>query len=136
MKLLNQMHRSGHTLDLFFSDQDDTSIKLVTKGYMLSDHTFIDSTIEVQHNKPTTRLIKYRKFKDINKDLFLDDVLENLSPLLVSSEQTMLSDMVDTYNNGIQAAINKHYLLMLLILFDFMKNQRFSHKQNKWSKVV
>ena len=95
------MHRSGHTLDLFISNQDDTSIKSVTKGYMLSDHTFIDSTIEVQHDKPTTRLIKYRKFKDINKDLFFDDILENLSSLLVPIKQTMLSDMVDTYNNGI-----------------------------------
>ena len=95
------MHRSGHTLDLLISNQDDTSIKSVTKGYMLSDHTFIESTIEVQHDKPTTRLFKYRKFKDINKDLFFDDILENLSSLLVPSEQTMLSDMVDTYNNGI-----------------------------------
>ena len=102
------MHRSGHTLDLCISDQDDTSIKSVTKGYMLSDHTCIDSTIEVQHNKPTTRLIKYRKLKDINKDLFFDNILENLSSLLVPSEQTILPDMVDTYNNGIQAAINKH----------------------------
>ena len=42
-------HRSGHTLDLLISDQDDTSIKSVTKGYMLSDHTFIDSIIEVQN---------------------------------------------------------------------------------------
>ena len=103
-------HRSGHTIDLLISDQDDTSIKSVTKGYMLSDHTFINSTIEVQHNKPTTRLIKYRKFKDINKDLFIDDILENLSSLLVPSKQTMLSDMVDTYNNGIRAAIKKHAL--------------------------
>ena len=94
-------HRSGHTLDLLISDQDNTSIKSITKGYMLSDHTCIDSTIEVQHDKLTTRLIKYRKFKDINKDLFFDDILENLSSLPVSSEQTMLSDMVDTYNNGI-----------------------------------
>ena len=102
------MHRSGHTLDLLISNQDDTSIKSVTKGYMLLDHTFIDSTIEVQHDRSTTRLIKYWKFKDINKDLFFDDILENLSSLLVPSEQTMLSDMVDTYNNGIPAAINKH----------------------------
>ena len=80
------MHRSGHTLDLLISNQDDTSIKSVTKGYMLSDHTFIDSAIEVQHDKPTTRLIKYRKFKDINKGLFFDDILENLSSLLVPSE--------------------------------------------------
>ena len=98
-------HRSGHALDLLISNQDDTSIKLVTKGYMLSDHIIIDSTIEVQHNKLTTRLIKYRKFKDINKDLFFDDILENLSSLLIPSEQTMLSDMVDTYINGIPAAI-------------------------------
>ena len=28
-----------------------------------------------------------------------------------------------------------NYLLMLLILFDFMKNQRFSHKQNKFLAV-
>ena len=102
------MHRSGHTLDLLISNEDDTSIKSVTKGYMLSDHTFIDSTIEVQPDKLTTRLIKYRKFKDINKDLFFDDILENLPSLLGPSEQTMLSDMVDTYNNGIRAAINKH----------------------------
>ena len=30
---------------------------------------------------------------------------------------------------------DKDYLLMLLILFDFMKNQRFSHKQNKFLAV-
>ena len=69
------IHRSGHTLDLLISDQDDTSINSVTKGYMLSDHTFIDSTIEVKHDKPITRLTKYRKFKDINKDLFLTTFL-------------------------------------------------------------
>ena len=101
------MHRSEHTSALLISNQDDTSIKSVTKGYMLSDHTFINSTIEVQNDKLTSRLIKYRKFKDINKDLFFDDIPENLSSLLIPSEQTMLSDMVDTYNNGIQAAINK-----------------------------
>ena len=46
--------------------------------------------------------------KNINKDLLFDDILENLSSLLVPSEQTILSDMVDTYNNRKPAAINKH----------------------------
>ena len=116
-------------INLLISDQEDTSIKSVNKGYMLSDHTFIDSTIEVKHDKPITRLIKYRKFKDINKDLFFDDILENLSSLLVPSQQTMLSDMVNTYNNGIRAAINKHAP-------EKTKKVKTSHQQPRFSDNI
>ena len=92
------MHRLGHTLDLLISDQDDTSIKSVTKEYVLSDHTFIVSTIEVQHDKPTTRLIKCRNFKDVNKDLFFDG--HSWEPIIITS--TKWTNYVIRYGGYIQ----------------------------------
>ena len=67
-------HQSDHTLDLIITEQNDASIKTIDRGHLFSDHHFIDFCMEVQHVKPTPKLVTFRKLKKIDHGRFSEDI--------------------------------------------------------------
>ena len=112
-------HQSNHTLDLVITKKNDASIKSIDRGHLFLDHHFIDFCMEVQHVKPTPKLVAFRKLKKIDHGLFSDDIISKLLPTLqLQNDKSVLpiSDLVDSYNHILQELLNTHAPLKTKVL--------------------
>ena len=112
-------HQSDHTLDLVITEQNDASIKTIDWGHLFLDHHFIDFCMEVQHVKPTPKLVAFRKLKKIDHGRFSDNITSKLLPTLqLHNDKSVLpiSDLVDSYNHILEELLNTHAPLKMKVL--------------------
>ena len=112
-------HQSNHTLDLVITEQNDASIKSLDQGHLFLDHHFIDLCMEVQHVKPTPKLVTYRKIKKNDHGHFADDITSKLLPTLqLQNDNSVLpiSYLFDSYNHILKELLNIHAPLKMKVL--------------------
>ena len=68
-------HRSQHYLDLFIDSRLSPTITEIRQGFMLSDHHFTHSRINITKERALKATISYRKIKSMNHGDFCNNVL-------------------------------------------------------------
>ena len=94
-------HKSHHTINLFLQDIDANIVQDTIRGFMLSDHNFVDCILNV--GKPTnpTKMVSFMKVKSINQKAFKTD----LSKVLERLDKQALDDK---YDNILQSVLDIH----------------------------
>jgi len=101
-------HLSGHTLDLIITRQCDSVLTSApTTGYFLSDHCSILSDLKVEKPALPTKIVSYRKIKDIDRQTLRNEVAE--TRLCLNSPST-LDDLVDS----VIIQLFLHFLIVML----------------------
>ena len=98
-------HRHGHILDLVISRDDDNLIKSASVSSMLSDHFLININVSLQKQSVSAKVISYRKYRSIDKDMFLADLRVSSHVLNPPDDQY---HPVDLYNSRLKDFINEH----------------------------
>ena len=77
----------------------------VVRGFLLSDHFFVHSTISILKPKPQEVTVQFRKIKSINHRKFNED-------LKVAFQRTEsvedLQDLVTSYNSALSSTLDTH----------------------------
>ena len=68
-------HTHGHIVDLVISCDDDNLIKGVSASSMVSDHFLVNINVSLHKQSVSAKVISYRKYKSIDKESFLADLL-------------------------------------------------------------
>ena len=95
-------HTAKHILDLVISN-DPTLVHSVLPRHLLSDHLFVHTTLKIVRPIPPQRTVRYRKYNNLDRNRFRQDLIEGFSE---KSPSTM-DDMMQLYNDMIITALDK-----------------------------
>ena len=98
-------HKQGYTLDLVIEEEDSPRIVKVTRGHLISDHYFIHAYLSVHKNKPKEMEVTYRKYKQIDKTMFKEDLQRTLE---VEHTTFDLRSLVERYNSDLKEILDRH----------------------------
>ena len=100
-------HRSGHTLDLVITRDEENIVKNITvyPPEIIADHSAIHVKLDLAKPGPCKKEISYRKLKSINKEEFLDDINKSS---VVQSPLHDLEGLVDQYHMDLGRILDKH----------------------------
>ena len=104
--VVGSTHRSGHTLDLVITRQNSSIIQgSVIFPTWISDHSLVQTTIQL--DKPSLAILRvtFTKWKDIDKDAFLQD-LKNAVEKLHSVDSA--EDIAREYNSTLQNIVDSY----------------------------
>ena len=73
---LQQIHISGHTLDLILDEPNESLVKCVCKGHSFADHSLVQVTICMEKCDPLEKSVTYRKLKNINETDFRTNLID------------------------------------------------------------
>ena len=99
-------HISNHYLDLALTEHGSTIISKIDRGDLFSDHHFVDLKLAVSHPIPKPAMIKYRKLRGIDDELFSKDLVESLAEVYEPAGD--VSSLVDKYNKSLAQVPDKH----------------------------
>ena len=99
-------HISNHYLDLALTEHRSTIISKIDWGDLFSDHHFVDLKLAVSHPIPKLTLVKYRKLRGTDDELFSKDLAESLAEVYESADD--VSSLVDGYNKSLAQVLDKH----------------------------
>ena len=99
------MHKQGHTLNLFIEEENSPLIMKVIRGHLISDHHFIHSHLNICKNKPKVKDVTYRKYKQIDKIAFKEDLQRSLE---VEHATHDLRSLVTRYNSDPKEVLDRH----------------------------
>ena len=77
----------------------------VERGFLLSDHFFVHSTMNILKSKPQEVTVQFRKIKSINQKKF-DEGLTVAFQTTESVED--LQDLVTAYNSALSSTLDTH----------------------------
>ena len=97
--------KQGHTLDLVIEEEDSPHVVKVTKCHLISDHHFIHAYISVHKNNPKEMEVAYRKYKQIDKTMFKEDLQRTLE---VEHTTLDLRSLVEKYNSNLKEVLDRH----------------------------
>ncbi len=101
-------HRSGHTLDLLISRRGGSTLKSCrVEDHMISDHMSVFCELNLPRSAPPKKLIKYRKTKSIDLELFEED-LDRATLLDRISQRSSVCDQVELLNTVLSNTLDKH----------------------------
>ena len=92
-------HISNHYLDLALTEHGSTVISKIDRGVLFSDHHFVDLKLAVSHPTPNLIMVKYRKLRGIDDELFSKDLAESLAGVYDPADD--VSGLVDRYNKSL-----------------------------------
>ena len=95
-------HTAKHILDLVISN-DSTLVHSVLPGHVLSDHLFVHATLKIVRPIPPQKTVRYRKYKNLDRNQFRQDLIDGFS----EKSPSMMDDMVQEYNDTIITALDK-----------------------------
>ena len=98
-------HKQGHTLNLFIEEENSPLIMKVTRGHLISDHHFIQAHLNICKNKPKVRKMTYRKYKQLDKTVFKEDIQRTLE---VEHTTLDLWLLVTRYNSDLKEVLDRH----------------------------
>ena len=75
-------------------------------GDLFSDHHFVDMKLAVSHPIPKLTMVKYRKLRGIDGELFSKDLAESLAEVYDPAGEA--SSLVDGYNKSLAQILDKH----------------------------
>ena len=112
-------HVGQHQLDLVIEDQTDSIITKVERGFLLSDHYFIHTSIRILNPKPQEVTVQFRKMKSIDHNKFNEDLkitLQRTEPI------EDLQDLVAAYNSVLLSTLDIHAPLKIKRVKKYMNN--------------
>ena len=99
-------HKSGHTLDLVITRENDGLVsKVSTDESLPSDHSSVLCSLMYACPPPEKRVIKLRKYSDIDFQQYQHDI--EMSQLLVNPPHGC-NELADFYNEEMQRIIDHH----------------------------
>ena len=101
-------HVKQQHLDLVIEDQTDSIIMQVERGFLLSDHFFIHTTISILKPKPKEMTVQFRKMKSIDQKEFCEDLKISLRRTEFVED---VQDLVAAYNLALLSTLDTHALL-------------------------
>ena len=100
-------HRSGHTLDLVLTrNQDNIMPHVAVKDDCFPDHYPVFCELPLQCLKAKTQVITYRKTKAIQPDSFISDILASSLPTIPS--YTPSDSAISLYNSVLSSIMDSH----------------------------
>jgi exonuclease III len=100
-------HNRGHTLDLVFTRELDPLVsKPYTHDTLTSDHHWVLCDLLIEKPKPDAKVIKFRKFKDIDMESFRHDITTSL--IGQPTAGTNLEDLISNYDSVLSGLLEKH----------------------------
>ena len=96
-------HKSNNTLDVIILDII-AKIKpiYVRAGEFILDHCFVRSMFNIKKDPLPIKEVEFRKFKDINMEMFANDMD------LDSIDGTKLDEILQSFNKKVTDALNIH----------------------------
>ena len=80
--VVGSTHRSGHTLDLLITSQNSSIVEgSIIFPTWISDHSLVQTTIQLDKPSLATSRVTFRKWKDIDKDAFLQHLKNAIEKL-------------------------------------------------------
>ena len=99
-------HRRNHILDLIFTrDGDNLILDLTVKNNFISDHFWIICSLMVARPIQLPKIVKFRKIKEIDPDLFKADILSSKIGNPTSDD---LSQLTSDYSTVLTSILDKH----------------------------
>ena len=98
-------HVKQHHLDLVIEDQTDSIIMQVERGFLLSDHFFIHTTISILKPKPKEKTVQFRKMMSTDQKKFCEDLKISLRRTEFVED---LQDLVAAYNSALLCTLDTH----------------------------
>ena len=103
-------HRSGNTIDLMITRADqNASLAIPQQDYMLSDHMFIKSTLNLPRPPLEETTISYRPIKKINNTIFASDLLCAASDIMAVSD---INEVAELYDSKLRHILDCHAPLL------------------------
>jgi hypothetical protein len=99
-------HKSGHTLDLVISREDDDLVKDCVVGTRPSDHHIILFKLNTERPEVQKEVIISRKVKDINPEAFHQDFFTTLTSLGKTSND--VNSALCKYEKAAKLTLDKH----------------------------
>ena len=125
--LINYMtfftHSAKHILDLVISNEL-TMVQSALPRHHLSDHSFLHAILEIERPIPPCRLVRYRKYKNLDKNNIRQDMINSF---MDKSPNTM-DEMVHQYNNVIITALDKQVPVKTKLVRDTHHQPWFDEK--------
>ena len=116
-------HMVTHILDLVISNEL-TMVWSLLPGHYLSDHPVVHVILEIKSPIPSCRLVRYRKYKNLDKDKFRQDLIDGF---MDKSPNTM-DEMVHWYNNVIITVLDKLVPVKMKLVRDTHHQPWFDEK--------
>ena len=98
-------HKQGHTFNLFIKEENTPLIMKVLRGHLISDHHFIHAHLNICKSKTKVKDVTYRKYKQIDKIAFKEDLQRTLK---VEHATHDLRSLVTRYNSDLKEVLDKH----------------------------
>ena len=107
-------HVSGNTLHVIITQDTSTIVSNITvtdpvlcdhSGRTSKDHWAVNFSANVNKPRPEHKVISFRKFRAINVDAFIDDIMK--CPILHPSCKP-IEELVEAYNDGLRSLIDTH----------------------------
>ena len=96
-------HKSNNTLDVIISDIIGKIKPIyIRAGEFILDHCFVKSMFNIKKDPLPIKEVEFRKFKDINMEMFANDMD------LDSIDGTNLDELLQSFNEKITDALNIH----------------------------
>ena len=109
-------HIQGRSLDLVITRNTDQLIDgKIEEHAPISDHKPLSFSCTVDKPVATKKTVKYRKLKDIDMNVFKEDLLK-LPIFNLNTEN--VNDLVSTYNSGLSALIDKHAPILVKKIYE------------------
>ena len=103
-----QTHIHGHTLDLFITrNENEPFINNIKPLNYISDHRLFSVSLTTDISNTTTKIISYRRIKNINTNDLKSDIL-NSSINSDSFENLSVSDATKLYNGTLKNILDNH----------------------------
>ena len=90
----------------------------------MSDHSFVHAILEIEKPNPPHRLVRYRKYKNLDNNKFRQDLIDGF---MDKSSNTM-DEMVHQYNNVIITAWDKQVPVKTKLVRDTHHQPWFDEK--------
>ena len=99
-------YQPGHTLDLLITRNDDGILNSIwTHDPAISDHFYINCSINFSKPGVSRKEIEFRKIKSINIECFRNDIAVSF---LVESPSDDLTELVSQYDTVLSAILDNH----------------------------
>ena len=95
-------HLSQHTIYLMLFETQSTVESAVRQGHLFSDHYFLHADLCIKTTKPDTKIVSYRKLKNICDT----NLAEDLRTMSLQGE--IIEDLVTSYNSKLSEILDKH----------------------------
>ena len=116
-----ETHMSGNTLDLVIMREDENVPISITQGSFISDHCLINFKVDITRPTPIHKKINYRKIKDIDLEIFRQDIL-GLQLFSQNRNQYSIDDLCLSFDRSLSELLD----LYASIITETARNGSFS----------